>query len=142
MIQVVELKEIITKKNIKLKPKIFNKNKIIKYINIEFLNIYMKQLTKELILKTLEDNKTKLQTFGIQKLLLFGSYARDEQHKESDIDFLVTFKENRGNFDDFIKLKHTLEDLFHTKIDLVEEEYVREELKPYIYGGKLYETRI
>lgn len=30
--------------------------------------------------------------FGVENLFLFGSYARDEQNKYSDIDFLVDFK--------------------------------------------------
>ena len=102
----------------------------------------MKKLSKEIILQTLETLKTQLESFGVKKLTLFGSYARDEQQEHSDIDFLVTFTQNRGNFDDFIKLKHLLEDTFNTNIDLLEEEFVKEELKPYIYGGKLYETRI
>lgn len=100
----------------------------------------MENLTKEIILETLHNNKSKIRKFGIKKLTLFGSFARDEQNNTSDIDFLVEFKDNRGNYDDFIKLQHLLEDTFNKRIDLVEPEYVREELKSYILEGKLYEA--
>lgn len=90
----------------------------------------MKQLRKETILKTLDNNKSVLNNFGVEKLTLFGLFARDEQNENSDIDFLVTFQKDRGSYDDFIKVKHLLE-------DLVEEEFVREELKPYIYESEL-----
>lgn len=102
----------------------------------------MKNLTKETILEILHENKSKIRSFGVKKIILFGSFARDEQKETSDIDFLVEFKKNRGNYDDFIKLLHLLEDTFNKKIDLVEPEYVREELKSYIFGGELYEARV
>lgn len=102
----------------------------------------MKNLTKEIILETLHNNRVKIRSFGVKKLILFGSFARDEQTESSDIDFLVEFGEGRGNYDDFIKLQHLFEDIFNKKIDLVEPEYVREELKSYIFGGDLYEARV
>ena len=102
----------------------------------------MENLTKEIILETLHQNRKIIRCFVVNKLILFGSFARDEQKETSDIDFLVEFEENKGNYDDFIKLQIFLEDTFNRKIDLVESEYVREELKSYIFGGKLYEARV
>ena len=102
----------------------------------------MKNLTKEIILETLHKNRKTIRSFGVKKLILFGSYARDEQTETSDIDFLVEFEKSRGNYDDLIKLQIYLEDIFNKKIDLVEFDYIREELKPHIFGGELYETRV
>lgn len=46
-------------------------------------------LTREQIIQILRDNKTYLQDrFGLETLVLFGSYSRGEQKEESDIDFL------------------------------------------------------
>lgn len=102
----------------------------------------MENLTKEIILETLHNNKVKIRSFGVKKLILFGSFASNKQKETSDIDFLVEFEKKRGNYDDFIKLLHFLEDTFNKKIDIIEPEYIREELKPYILGGELYEARV
>ena len=51
------------------------------------------------ILRKIEKNKIKIRTFGVKKLELFGSYARNENKIGSDIDFLVEFKPGRGLFD-------------------------------------------
>ena len=112
------------------------------FLNIQIIYYNMENLTKEMILETLHKNRTKIRRFGVKKLILFGSFARDEQKENSDIDFLVEFEKNRGNYDDFIKLQLFLEDTFNKKIDLLEPEYVRKELKSYIFEGELYETRI
>jgi len=99
-------------------------------------------LTKTEIMRKIEENKTKIRSLGVKKLTLFGSYARDEAKAKSDIDFLVEFKPGRGLFDDYIGLLHLLEDLFRRKIDLGKEQLIREELRPYILGGKKIEARI
>lgn len=99
-------------------------------------------LTKEIILKKIEQNKEQIKKLGVKRLILFGSYARDEQKKGSDIDLLVEFKEKRGLFRDSSELQNLLEDLFDCGIDLVKPKLVREELKSYILEGKQYEARI
>jgi len=99
-------------------------------------------LTKEVIIQKLEQNKIKIRSFGVSKLALFGSYARDEQKNKSDIDLLVEFEKGRGLFDDYIKLLHFLEDLFGKEVDLGEPALIREELKSYILEGVKVEARI
>ena len=52
-----------------------------------------KILTKdEILLNKLNENKDKIKSFGVKKLWLFGSYVREEQDENSDIDFLVEFE--------------------------------------------------
>ena len=46
--------------------------------------------TKENILNTLRLYKLELSNFGIRNVGLFGSYSRNEQSKNSDIDLLVS----------------------------------------------------
>ncbi len=99
-------------------------------------------LTTETILQKLEENKAKIRSFGVMRLFLFGSFARDEQTKNSDIDFLVEFKEGRGLFDDSFGLLQFLEQLFPTKIDLVKKALVREELREEILGGTQLEAKV
>jgi len=99
-------------------------------------------LNKEKIIQKIEQNKGKVRSFGVKKLVLIGSYARNEATNDSDIDFLVEFKQGRGLFDDYVHLLHFLEDLFGNNIDLVKSSLIREELKPYILEGKKIEARI
>ena len=102
----------------------------------------MEELNKEIILKTLEKHREEIRNLGIKKLILFGSYARDEQDKNSDIDFLVEFEKGKYNIDNHLKLLNLLEDVFNKKIDLVKPHLVREELKDDILGGKQYVAKI
>ncbi len=99
-------------------------------------------LTKEEIVGKIEENKEKIREFGVRKLTLFGSYARNESSENSDIDFLVEFKKGRGLFDDFIHLLHFLEDMLGKHIDLGEKRLLREEIKNYIIGGEKVEAKI
>jgi hypothetical protein len=61
------------------------------------------------------------------RLYLFGSFAKNTATEKSDIDFLVTF----GNvdlynyFDNYLDFKEKLENIYHRKIDLVEEQTVK-----------------
>jgi predicted nucleotidyltransferase len=74
--------------------------------------------SKEDILKYLSDNKEYLKKeYGITKIGLFGSFARDEAKEDSDIDFYVEFKEK--NFDNLSGLWVYLEELYNTKVDIV-----------------------
>jgi uncharacterized protein len=94
-------------------------------------------LTKEEILKRLREHKTELQQkFPLKSLALFGSYARNEQTDESDIDVLVEFSEPVGI--EFIDLIEELEKLFNHKIDLVSKKGIKPHYLPYIEDDAIY----
>lgn len=77
------------------------------------------------IQKILKDNIPKLQKeYEINQLGMFGSYARNEQTPESDLDLLVTFKKKPSLFR-FIELENYLSDLLDTKVDLVMESALK-----------------
>jgi len=57
--------------------------------------------------------------FGVEKIGIFGSYARGEEREDSDVDVLVIFQKNKKTFDNFMGTRFYLEDLFHRKVDLV-----------------------
>jgi predicted nucleotidyltransferase len=59
---------------------------------------------------------------------VFGSYARNEQQEESDVDILVKFFDGATLFD-FAELAAFLEEELHLKVDLVSERALREELR-------------
>lgn len=55
--------------------------------------------------------------YCVENFLLFGSYAKNQQTADSDIDLLVSFKEPIDMFD-FIDLQEYLSNIFRKKIDL------------------------
>ena len=55
--------------------------------------------------------------YFVDKFMLFGSYAKNQQTSESDIDLLVSFTKPIDMFD-FIDLQDYLVNLFNKKIDL------------------------
>ena len=71
------------------------------------------------------------QETGIKYLAVFGSRARQEATKDSDLDLLVDFIETPGLIG-FIKIKNQLETLFNQKIGLVTKKGLSKHLKPFV----------
>ena len=95
-------------------------------------------LTPETIMRNLDKNIDKIKRYGVKKIGLFGSYARDEQKTGSDIDILVEFEKGKKGFDNYMDLKFFLEDLFSYKVDLVIVDALKPDLKPFILGSVRY----
>jgi predicted nucleotidyltransferase len=55
--------------------------------------------TKENILAILIAHKSELSKYGVSNIGLFGSYLRNEQSANSDIDLLIDFEPEKENFD-------------------------------------------
>lgn len=62
---------------------------------------------------------------------VFGSYARNEQTKESDLDLLIDFN-SKINLLDLIGLEQELSEVLGIKVDLVTKRSVKENLLPFI----------
>lgn len=70
------------------------------------------------IRQILQNSKDYLEEkYFVDKFLLFGSYAKNLQTSESDIDLLVSFKQPVDMFE-FMDLQDYLTKLFNKKIDL------------------------
>jgi uncharacterized protein len=83
-------------------------------------------------LKLLQDHKPHLESrFGVTRLALFGSAARDEAGPGSDIDILVDF-DGPATSKRYFGVQFYLEDLLGCQVDLVTENALRSELRPYI----------
>ena len=66
--------------------------------------------------------KTFFPAYPIEKAWVFGSYARGEETRKSDIDIMVRFDKNAHiTLFDYAGIMNDLENLFHKKIDLVQE---------------------
>ena len=68
---------------------------------------------------------------------LFGSYARDEQKENSDIDLAVEI-ESSNKFRSFFGLKYYLEDSFSNKLDLGIESALKPIVKQHILKEIIY----
>ena len=75
--------------------------------------------------------------FDVLRLRLFGSTARDEATESSDVDVLVGF-DGPATYDRYFGLKFFLEDLLGTRVDLVSERALREELRPAILRESIH----
>jgi len=74
--------------------------------------------------------------YFVDKIGVFGSYARDEQNEDSDIDILVSFSKPLGW--EFFDLKDYLENELNTKVDLVSENALKTQLKNSILNSVKY----
>jgi hypothetical protein len=84
--------------------------------------------SKNEIVRALRANARTIEALGVKQLGLFGSFARGDQAKGSDVDFLVEFEPGKKTFDNFIRLCFLLEDLLRRRVELV----TLESLSPYI----------
>ncbi len=85
------------------------------------------------VLATLKKNKAIIkEKFGVKKIGVFGSVARGEAKKGSDVDVLVEFEKDKKNFDNFIDLSFFLEDLFGRKVDLITTSGLDKYIRPYV----------
>jgi len=75
------------------------------------------------IIKDIEKYNSELKRLDVKKIGLFGSYIKGKQHKSSDLDFIVKFK--NPTFDKYMELKFLLERIFHKKSDLVMEDNLK-----------------
>jgi len=92
-------------------------------------------------LKTIQDIKNNLsvhtsdliERYKIREIGIFGSYVKQRQSKDSDVDILVDFEEVPTLFD-FVGLRDELSDILKIRVDLV----MKSGLKPRI-GKRILE---
>ena len=89
-------------------------------------------MKRQRVLELLSRAKPELQIlFGVTRLALFGSTARDTAGVESDVDILVAF-DGPATSKRYFGVQFYLEDLIGSPIDLVTEKALRPELRPYV----------
>jgi uncharacterized protein len=74
--------------------------------------------------------------YGVKRLGLFGSFRRDMQTEQSDVDLLVEFLPGKKTFRNFMGLAFFLEDLLKRRVELVTPE----SLSPYLRSTILNEV--
>ncbi|WP_292917759.1 nucleotidyltransferase family protein [Nitrosomonas sp.] len=89
-------------------------------------------MNRQQVLDTLRTLKPDLiERFGVTRLALFGSTARDEAKENSDIDIVIAF-DGPATSKKYFGVQFLLEDQLGRPVDLVTEKALRPELKPFI----------
>lgn len=80
--------------------------------------------TRDKIKKLLVENKNRLfGKYNIELLALFGSYSRNDYHRNSDVDIFVEFNQPIGI--ELIDLADELEEILEKKVDLVTKNGIK-----------------
>lgn len=66
--------------------------------------------------------------YHVKRMGVFGSFARGDQSKKSDIDILIEFNAPIGFFN-FIRLENDLSKALHAKVDLVSKKALKPAIK-------------
>jgi hypothetical protein len=95
---------------------------------------------KEDVLRTLSENRLRLEALGVKRVGLFGSFARGDQTPGSDVDLLVQFEPGRKTFDNSMQVAFLLEDLLQRRVELVTPEALSPHIGPKILAEVEYVT--
>ncbi len=85
------------------------------------------------VLRLLAGDRKRLKRFGVTRIALFGSFARDAAREDSDVDLLVEFAHPVGLFE-FIDLQSHLAALLGRRVDLATVEMLHESMRDTIVG--------
>ena len=84
-------------------------------------------MTKSDVLNYLSKNFQEFHNkYNVEKIGLFGSYARDEETQDSDVDIFVQM---HPKLLDMIAIKQLIEEDLHLKVDIVR---LRDKMNPYL----------
>jgi len=75
--------------------------------------------------------------YSVKELGVFGSVARGENTKSSDIDILVEFTEPIGFFK-FVELENFLSEILGGKVDLISKKALKPAIKEDVLGEVIY----
>jgi len=77
--------------------------------------------------------------YGITKIGLFGSYAREEQSIDSDIDLIVEFEKDTPNLYDVKRaIKEYIKDKLKLDVDIAREKYIKSIYRDSILKDTIY----
>lgn len=96
-------------------------------------------LTKDRILQILQEHKELLAQLGVRRIGLFGSYTKNLQESDSDIDILIDFFPEQETYDNLLGIYEVLEKAFQNKkIDIVTKNGLSKYIGSYILNETAY----
>ena len=81
--------------------------------------------TREYVLEELFKVRATLRSFGVRRIAVFGSVARNTAHADSDIDFVVDIPRGKITLKNFFGLQDFLNDHFQRKVDVITESSIK-----------------
>ena len=95
-------------------------------------------LGKSDVVARLREHQFRMSEFGVRKIGIFGSFARDEATSDGDVDVLVEFDADRKTFDNFMNLSFFLEDILQRRVELVTTSSLSPHIGPRILASVEY----
>jgi len=90
------------------------------------------------IIRKITQCKPELKSgFQVKEIGIFGSYIRNEQNKNSDLDVLVEFEEEPGLFK-FMELENYLKTILRVKVDLVMKNALKPQIGRHVLNEVVY----
>ncbi len=78
------------------------------------------------LMKKMGAHAAEIRSFGIDRISVFGSFARNEHIKpNSDIDLILDFAPGKKSFDNLVDLGDFLEKLLGRKVELLTRESLK-----------------
>lgn len=89
-------------------------------------------MTSQSILDRISAEKQMLRQFGVRRIGLFGSSAREEATPTSDVDLLVEFDPSKKTYRNFLHTSEYIEKILQRPVDLVTPQALSPYIKPHI----------
>lgn len=87
-------------------------------------------MDKGYVIQTLRAHEPELKAAGIVHLRLFGSVARGESSRESDVDLMADFDTSRRfSLIGMVRLENRLADMLGIKVDLTPADSMKESVR-------------
>ena len=95
---------------------------------------------REEILTYIRSQKDRLRAaYHVRKIALIGSFARDEQRSDSDVDLLIDLEEGTPDIHKLKReLKTVLESQFGRRVELASERYLRSYYREQVLRDAIY----
>ena len=87
---------------------------------------------KSELIAQLHQHSRRISGYGVQRLGIFGSFAKDCANDSSDVDFFIEFIPGKKTFDNFMELAFCLEEITGRKIELVTRQSLNKYIGKYI----------
>jgi len=92
--------------------------------------------SRDQIFELLERERDSIRRLGVNRLGVFGSFVRNEQRPDSDVDILVEMEGK--SFGAYVEVLDFLEELFGRNVDLVPKEDIKPLLRNRILREVVY----
>ena len=100
--------------------------------------VHDQPLTRDEAHRILREHKAELsERFGVQRVALFGSTARDEASPESDVDILLGYGE-LPDWITYLSVQPFLEELFGRSVDVCTVKELHEEIRARVEAEAVY----